>query len=92
MGGSSGSREPSPSVSAAGGFDPGRIEIGLPWPWHFRKIAIRGDTCFFWGYSPRTLAVGAEHLQDGFIVFLGMFVAGWASISAAMERGEAGEQ
>jgi len=75
------------AVDGASRFDPSRvIKLGLPWPWRFRKIAIRGDTCFFWAYSRRTFAVGFEDLQDGFIVFLGCFCIGWGSISAAMDR------
>jgi len=62
------------------------LEIGLPWPWRFHKIAIRGDTCYFWATSPRTFALGFEDLRDGFVIFLGPLCVGWGSISAAMNR------
>jgi hypothetical protein len=60
--------------------------IGLPWPWKLKRHIVRGDRFYFFSVSPCTFAVGAELLQDGFVLFLGPVNVGWASISSWERR------
>jgi hypothetical protein len=63
-----------------------KTTLGLPYPWKLQRHLIRGDRFYFFAFSPATLAFGFEFLRDGFVVFLGCFNVGWASISSFERR------
>ena len=62
------------------------VTLGLPWPWVLKRHFIRGDRFFFFSVSPCTFVLGCELLRDGFVLFLGPFNIGWASISSFRNR------